>query len=415
VRGNEMSRNAKFPLRVCRVVTVPQTYAALLTEQLQLITQKGMDLTIVSAPGPELTAVGTLVGAKPIAIPMRRVPAPASDLRSLWNLTQVFRKGRFDIVHSSTPKAGLLSALAGTLARVPVRMHTFTGQPWVELRGMKRQIARQCDRITAGLSTHCYADSFSQRDFLIRQGLVAPAKISVPANGSISGVNLERFSRRAWRDSAACLLRTKLGIPEESIVVVFLGRVTRDKGILELTLAHQRLCRRHDSLHTVLVGPLEPDRDPLPADVLSVLHSSKRIHCVGFTANPERYLALADIFCLPSYREGFGTVAIEAAAMGLPAVVSRTVGLVDAVEEDVTGLFVPAKNAEALASCLERLILSPELRAQLGRAGQARAESLFSSEQVNGAVVNEYFRVAPSASRQGSTAIQRDCHALNLD
>ena len=409
-----MSRNAKFRLRVCRVVTVPQTYAALLTEQLQLITQKGIDLTIVSAPGPELTAVGISVGANPIAIPMRRVPAPASDLRSLWSLTQLLRKNRFDIVHSSTPKAGLLSVLAGTMARVPVRMHTFTGQPWVELRGMKRQIVRQCDFITAGLSNHCYADSFSQRDFLIRQGLVAPAKISVPANGSISGVNLERFSRRAWRDSAARLLRTKLGISEESIVVVFLGRVTRDKGVVELAQAHQKLCSRHDSLHTVLVGPLEPDRDPLPADVLSVLHSSKRIHCVGFTANPERYLALADIFCLPSYREGFGTVAIEASAMGLPAVVSRIVGLVDAVEDGVTGLFVPPKNVEALASCLERLILSPELRAQLGRAGQTRAESLFSSERVNTAVVNEYFRVAPFASWRSSAALQRDCPAFDL-
>lgn len=407
-----MSRNAK--LKVCRVVTVPQTYTALLTEQLQLITQKGIDLTIVSAPGPELTAAGTSVGANPIAIPMRRVPAPASDLRSLWSLTKLLRKSRFDIVHSSTPKAGLLSALAGTMARVPVRMHTFTGQPWVALRGMKRQVARQCDRITAALSNHCYADSFSQRDFLIRQGLVAPAKISVPANGSISGVNLERFSRRAWRDSAARLLRTKLGIPEESIVVLFLGRVTRDKGVVELIQAHQKLCSRHDCLHTVLVGPLEPDRDPLPADVLSVLRGSKRIHCVGFTANPERYLALADIFCLPSYREGFGTVAIEAAAMGLPAVISRIVGLVDAVEDGVTGLFVPPRNVEALASCLERLVLSPELRAQLGRAGQTRAESLFSSERVNTAVVNEYFRVAPFASWRSSAALQRDWHVFDL-
>lgn len=381
-------------LRLCRIATVPWAFHTLLREQLRCIVASGLELTLVSSPGPELTSVAADVGATAVAIPMERAPAPGPDLRSLYRLERFFAHHRFDLVHSTSPKAGLLTALAATLARIPVRLHTFTGQPWVELHGLKRQIPRNCDRLTAALSTQVYADSPSQRDFLVAEGLVAAEKISVVGPGSIAGVELNRFSRAAWDNDAVQKTRQELGIPRDATVIIFVGRVTRDKGVVELVSAFRDLAPADPALHLVLVGPLEPERDPLPATVLDLMRCHDRIRVTGFSAEPEKFLAAADIFCLPSYREGFGTVALEAAALGLPTVVTRIVGLVDAVESDVTGLTVPPKDAVALAAALRTLAASPARRAALGEAGRQRVHRLFDAGSINRGVVAEYFRLA---------------------
>jgi glycosyltransferase involved in cell wall biosynthesis len=382
------------PLRLCRIATVPWTFQTMLREQLRYIASEGMELTLVSSPGPELHAVASEAGAAAAEIAMRREPAPGSDLRSLFRLTNFLRRNRFDIVHSSSPKAGLMTALAGAFTRVPVRLHTFTGQPWVELAGLRRRIPRECDRITARWMTHTHADSPSQRDFLIAEGLVAPERITVVGAGSIAGVDLKRFSLEALGEGASARTRSEMGIPEGVPVIIFLGRVTRQKGVVELVEAFTIVSRACNDVHLVLVGPLEPERDPLPAATLRALAQTPRIHAVGFSAAPEKYLAAADIFCLPSYREGFGSVSVEAAALRLPAVVTRVTGLVDAVVDGVTGLIVPPKDVEALARALKTLLASKELRSSLGNAGRERVVRNFDSCLINEALVSEYRRLA---------------------
>jgi glycosyltransferase involved in cell wall biosynthesis len=381
-------------LRLCRIATVPWTFHTMLRDQLRHIVSDGIDLTLMSSPGPELRAVASEAGAASVEMAMRREPAPASDLLSLFRLTNFLRRNRFDIVHSSSPKAGLLTALAGAFTRVPVRLHTFTGQPWVELSGLRRRIPRECDRITARWMTHTHADSPSQRDFLISEGLVAPDRISVVGAGSIAGVDLTRFSPEALGGGAAARTRCELGIPEGAPVIIFVGRVTRQKGIVELVEAFTILSRACADLHLVLVGPLEPERDPLPPATLDTLAQTPRIHAVGFSAVPEKYLAAADIFCLPSYREGFGSVAVEAAALRLPSVVTRVTGLVDAVVDGVTGLIVPPKDVESLAGALKTLLASKDLRSSLGNAGRERVVRNFDSCLINRALVSEYRRLA---------------------
>ena len=384
-------------LRLCRIVTVPQTHQLILSEQLRCITAHGIELTLLSSPGPELHCVARAAGAQAVGIAMTRQPAPLSDLLSLLKLTHFLGHNRFDIVHSSTPKAGLLTALAGVLARVPSRVHTFTGQPWVELAGLKRRIPRECDRITAKLATQCYADSSSQRDFLVAEGLVVPGKIAVIGAGSISGVDLHRFSLTTWGGDTARQTRRELGIPSDALVVVFVGRVTKDKGIVELLGAFELVAKSNPAVHLLLVGPFEPERDPLPAETLERLKSHPRVHGVGFHDTPEKFLAAADIFCLPSYREGFPNVVIQAAAMELPAVVTRAAGLIDTVVEGLTGLFVPPKNVEMLAQALRSLLASKELRHSLGQAARQRVGRSFDARVVNEAVVGEYFRLAHRA------------------
>ena len=381
-------------LKLCRVVTVPQTFQTLLLEQLRCIVAHDIELTLVSSPGPELNGLAREVGARALGISMERQPAPLADLCSLFKAVRLLSQNRFDIVHSSTPKAGFITALAGILARVPVRVHTFTGQPWVELAGLKRRIAKECDRITAKLATQCYADSPSQRDFLIAEGFMAPGKIAVIGAGSISGVDLQRFSLATWGGNTARQTRRELGIPSEALVVVFVGRVTKDKGIVELMAAFEILAGANPTVHLLLVGPFEPERDPLPAETLEQIKNHPRVHRVGFSATPEKFLAAADIFCLPSYREGFGSVVVEAAAMELPAVVARVTGLVDAIVEGVTGLIVPPKNVECLAEALRVLTASKELRQSLGQAARQRVVRSFDARVINEAVVAEYFRLA---------------------
>lgn len=378
-------------MRLCRVVTVPLTFATLLRGQLGVIASNDVDLTIISSPGEDLDSIAReyCLHAHPIA--MTRGISPLRDILSLVALVKFFLLHRFDIVHSSTPKAGFLTALAAWLTRVPIRLHTYTGQVWVEMSGFPRLLARLSDQIIARFATHCYADSFSQRAFLIEEGIVAARKISVVGHGSISGVDLHRFSPDKWTADRSSV-RKQLGIGIDSSVIVFVGRVTRDKGIVELVTAFTRLHSLTEPVDLVLVGPYEPERDPIPGATLEKIDHHPHIHAVGFTHEPERYLSIADLFCLPSFREGFGSVVIEAAAMGIPAVVTSIVGAKDTVLDGKTGLLVPVRDEEALGEALSRLLSDSGLRRRMGRAARQRAIEQFDAMYVNQAVVNEYSR-----------------------
>lgn len=379
-------------LRLCRLATIPFTFITLLPAQLRIIIDSGIDLTLVSSSGDDLDSILRDLLVRGAAIPMARQPSPLQDLRSLIILTKFFRREKFDIVHSSTLKAGLLTALAGWFANIPIRIHTYTGQIWVEMEGPMRFLMRGIDCLIGALNTHTYADSFSQRELLIREKIIAPNKIRVIANGSLSGVDLKRFDPKRLAPYRADI-RRQLGAADSAVVIVFVGRVTRDKGVVELIDAFENLRHSYHDLHLILVGPFEVERDPLPPRTIQMLSGGVNIHSVGFTPQPELYLASADIFCLPSYREGFGSAAIEAGAMNLPVVATTVTGLVDAIVDGETGLLVPPKNVEALTHALDALAASPEMRQRMGRAARTRAIDLFDANTVNRAVVNEYFKL----------------------
>jgi glycosyltransferase involved in cell wall biosynthesis len=380
------------PVRLCRIATVPVHITMLLRQQIRDIIQEGFDVTVVSSPGPLLDEIAASLGIRCYPIPMMRSPHPGRDLISLNRLIGFLRVEQFDIVHSSTPKAGLLAALAGSLMRVPVCIHTFTGQPWVERSGIVRWAGRESDRLIARLDTHTYADSDSQRNFLIAEGLVKANKISVLGGGSISGVDLQRFDPVS-KPTKRKAIRKQLDILETSLVIVFVGRVTKDKGIVELIASMRDLWKHYDDLHLLLVGQFEPERDPLPQETLDEIAANPKIHSMGFVYDPENYMAAADIFCLPSYREGFGGVVIEAGAMNLPTVATRITGLVDAVVEDETGILIPPKNVPALVEALLMLIRSPDLRQQMGATAFRRSHTYFDASVINKMVVDEYYRL----------------------
>lgn len=379
-------------IRLCRIATVPLFFRTLLHRQLADVAAAGIELTLVASPGEEWDFIRRTIPARVRTLAIAREPAPLRDAVSLAALTRFFHRERFDIVHSTSPKGGLLACLAGLATRVPVRLHTFTGQPWVALKGPVREMVRQADRLTARLTTTCYADSGSQRDFLVAEKIVDPRRIRVLGDGSIAGVDLDRYSVEhapAWRSA----IREELGIPEAAIVIVFVGRVTRDKGIAELVEAFQRVGEQHAMLHLLLVGPVELGTGQLPPETVQAMNADPRIRRAGFQGQPEMFLAAADIFCLPSYREGFGTAAIEAAAMGLPVVATRIAGLVDAVVDGETGILVPPKDVAATARALDTLARNAGDRRRMGQAGLARARARFDARRINMLVIEEYFRL----------------------
>jgi glycosyltransferase involved in cell wall biosynthesis len=358
------------------------------------LAEAGIDVTLIASPDAEFERLaGDLPQVRCIPLRMERAPAPLRDLKSLFQLIRLLREGNFDVVHSTGPKGGLLAALAARAAGAPLRLHTYTGQVWAALDGPVRWMTRESDRVVARLSTHLYADSHSQREFLIAEGLVPAAKIKVLGAGSVSGVDLDRFSF-AHKGKIAARTRDALGIPLSAVVISFVGRLTRDKGVGELVSAFDQLAGEFPDAHLMLVGPQEPQRDPLPATTLAAMAANPRIHALGYRPDPETYLAASDVFCLPSHREGFGSAAIEAAALGLPTVGTRITGLTDAVADGVTGILGPAKDTAALAAALRRLLSDPPLRQRMGAAALDRVRQHFDGRFLSRLQVEEYRRLA---------------------
>jgi glycosyltransferase involved in cell wall biosynthesis len=350
--------------------------------------QEHYDLTVVvntknAALLRELGVVGTL---KPLAI--ERSVSVRRDLQALLSLTWLMRASRFDLVQSMTPKAGLLAMVASWLARTPARVHTFTGQVWATRRGLSRMVFRGLDRVVARCATFTLADSPSQRAFLIREGVVPAAKVFVLGSGSVSGVDPTRFRPDpALRRS----VRERLAIGLHEVVLLFVGRLTRDKGVLDLARAFAALADDLPDVRLVLVGPDEQQMRPAMCAVCR--RHLARMHFIEFTAAPEEVMAAADVICLPSFREGFGSVLIEAASVGVPAVASRIYGIVDAVVDHTTGLLHEPGDVAGLLAHLRRLARDPALRRALGDAARARVVREFPERRLVSAQLEVYARL----------------------
>jgi glycosyltransferase involved in cell wall biosynthesis len=373
-------------MRVCFVITNTFALNAFLASPIDGLAAAGWEITVALNTADGEIAESIRRHAEVVDLGMRREISPIADLPVLARLWRLMRARRFDVVHSITPKAGALAMTASLLARVPVRMHTFTGQVWVTRQGLMRRFLQCMESYVAGCATHVLADSPSQREFMVSHGIVPADKLEVLAEGSICGVDIQRFRPRP---DVRVARRRKLGIPEDAIVLLYVGRLHPDKGLGELGCAFERLAARNPRVHLLLVGP---DESGLAHVHDGVVHARSRVHAVGRTTEPELYMAAADVFCLPSYREGFGMSLLEAAACGVPAVASRIYGITDAVQENVTGLLVPPRDADALAEALERIIQDAPLRARLGAAARERAARLFAKDVLQQAWLGLYER-----------------------
>jgi glycosyltransferase involved in cell wall biosynthesis len=305
--------------------------------------------------------------AEIVNFPIQRKISLISDVFSIFRLFSYFLTRRFDLVWSVAPKAGLLANLVAYTARVPLRLFVFQGEVWASKRGLMRNVLKLCDWVVSKTATHLLAVSEGERKFLINEGIVSISNISVLGSGSICGVDCLKFKPNS---ATRQVMRAGLGISDTSSVCVFLGRIKRDKGVFDLVQAFLK-ARRHgfDRLCLLFVGP---DEECLEAELKDLAGPHARdLHFVAFTKTPQNYLVASDIFCLPSYREGFPISVLEAGASGLPIFGTRIYGVSDAVIDGVTGKLFEAGDVDGLSELIMDSLIRPELYKAMGNEARA--------------------------------------------
>ncbi len=376
--------------KLCIVSTVPVALKVFMREHIMRLSESLSITLVCSGDTSELERIFSGVDVRSISINIERKISFPSDLCSLAKLRQFFLKENFDAVHSLMPKSGLLAMVAARLVGVPVRVHIYTGQVWSTSTGIKRIILKSMDQLLAICATRLMADSPSQRDFLVAEKVVSRDKITVLGLGSISGVDSSRFKPDG---TARIQIRAQLNIPDDAVVFLFMARVTQAKGAVDMVQAFRHLSDSAPKAHLLMVGP---DEEALESQLELLLTDIKpRYHRVGFTDSPEKFMAAADVFCLPSYREGFSLATIQAAGAGLPAVASRIYGLTDAVDEGNTGLMHAPGDIQAISSCMLRLYQDKKYREQLADTANQRAHSTFSQDYIVGEMVKFYDDLLP--------------------
>jgi glycosyltransferase involved in cell wall biosynthesis len=373
------------PRRMCVLAATPLTIHFFLRPHLRELARH-FEVTLACNPRSDAYLPPLGLPVRELALPIERKIAPWRDLRALVALCRLFAHERFDIVISVVPKAGLLGMLAAFLLRVPRRVHIFQGEVWASRRGPMRWLLKRLDGLTARLATQVLAVSESERAFLEREGVAPVGKVQVLGAGSICGVDTARF---VPDEKARARVRAELGITEPAVLCIFLGRLTEDKGVLELAHAFAQSATTQPALWLLLVGP---DEDGMQARLRALVppELASRMLIRLFANEPQQMLAAADFLCLPSYREGFGMVILEAAAVGIPAIGSHIYGITDAIEDGRTGLLVPARDTAALAAAISRWCEQPQERQSFGVAAQARVMTLFEQKNVVEVYVN-YF------------------------
>lgn len=371
---------------ICFVATTPFAVNAFLLTHLQTLADHwSVTLCVNRALYPLSDRIDPRI--RVIDLPIARSISLLNDLRALLSLIAHFRAERYAAVHSMTPKAGLLAMLAARLTGIRIRHHTFTGQVWATRRGLSRALLKLFDQIIVYAASQVFADSPSQCRFLEAERVVGPGGISVLGPGSIAGVDVERFRPD---EVIRRRLRQEQKTGDDACVFLFVGRLTKDKGIFDLAQAIAVVAKIDPRVELWLVGPDEERLwERLKHDTTA---NGARLRWLGQTPRPEDYMATADVLVLPSYREGFGSVVIEAAACGIPTIAYRVDGVIDAVVDGQTGLLVAAGDVNALATAMLDLSRNTARRHQLGQTARRRAVTTFSGEAVTAEWMDFYRR-----------------------
>lgn len=373
--------------KICFVVAAPTSADGFLTEQIAML-RKEYDVYL-AANGDYGNEWRNVDINDFYSFPIMRNISLWHDLKALWVLIKYFRKMKFDATHSITPKAGLICSLAAFLTGIKHRSHTFTGQVWATRKGFMRFFLKTLDKLTACLDNHIFVDGEGQRQFIIKEGVVSEKKSCVLANGSIGGVVVDRF---VPSEDIRKQKRTELGIGNEKIIYVFLGRLNTDKGCYELLEAFNGLVTQCKNAYLLMFGHVEEEVVSHFSDYGN-LKENENVKFGGFTKEPYNILKASDVFVLPTHREGFGVSVIEASCAGLPVITSNVYGVVDASINGVTGIQCPVNNPEAFQAAMKKLYEDDVLRKKMGENGRQRILREFRSDIVANAWLDFYHKI----------------------
>ncbi|MDY3547630.1 glycosyltransferase family 4 protein [Riemerella anatipestifer] len=372
--------------KLIRLSTIPLSMNVLLKGQLAFL-NKSFEVIAVSGGGKDLSEVKEREGVRGIELKMERKISPIRDLLSLIKLYFLFLKEKPEIVHSITPKAGLLSMLAAKFAGVPIRIHTFTGLIFPSKTGMLQKILILMDRLLCWAATNIYPEGQGVKNDLIKYK-ITQKPLNVIANGNVNGIDIAHFSPQQVSEEVKQQLKQDLNIQDTDFVFVFVGRLVGDKGINELVAAFKQFDVENTKL--LLVGAEERNLDPLKEDTIYEIENNKNIIAVGYQADVRPYFAIADALVFPSYREGFPNVVMQAGAMGLPSIVSDINGCNEIIVNNKNGVIVPVKNVGSLGQVMQSIVENNDIYLQLKENSREMVVGRYQQKVVWETLLQEY-------------------------
>ncbi|OYQ32118.1 glycosyltransferase family 1 protein [Flavobacterium cyanobacteriorum] len=378
--------------KLIRITTVPISMNILLKGQLKFMNEHFDVIGVTGRDEKHFDEVTLREGVRMHAIDMKRTISPLNDLLTLFKLYRFIKNEKPYIVHTHTPKAGLLGMLAAKFAGVPVKMHTVAGMPLLGTKGLKRILLNNIEKITYLCADKIYPNSKGLKDIIIKHKFCRPDKLKIIANGSSNGINTEFFSTDYTGDKIQLKqdLKHELGIKPADIVYTFVGRLCTEKGINELIGAFTKLLCSYNNVKLLLVGPFEKENGVLGQETIKQIQNVPGILAVGRHDDIRPYLLCSDIFVFPSYREGFPNVVLQAGAMGLPCIVTDINGCNEIITDGHNGLIIPVKDSGALYMALEKLYTDSALREKLSVNARQSVKSKFSQENVWQELLKEY-------------------------
>ena len=386
-------------IKLIRITTLPISMDILLRNQLRFMKEYFDVVGICSRDEKHFPEVIQREGVRMIDIKLTRNFSPLSDLIALWRMILVFVREKPQVVHSHTPKAGLIAMLAARLVSVPVRLHTLAGLPLSEANGFNKYILRAVEKITGYCAHKVYPNSYGLKQIVIDRKLYSSSKLKVIGNGSSNGIDLDYFSSSNFNSPSNYRqdFRTTLGISEDDTVFCFIGRIVNDKGIKELIGSFQRLFDANvqntatDSrVILLLVGPMGIGKDSIGKDLERIIQTHSAIKYVGRHDDIRPYLFISDIFVFPSYREGFPNVVMQAGAMDLPCIVTDINGCNEIITEGENGLIVGPKDTDSLSQAMQLLLDNTTLRVSMASCARKIIAERYNQKDFLAALLKEY-------------------------
>ena len=372
-----------------RITTVPLSLEKLISGQLHFMSSF-YNVIAVSSDKERLERYGESEKVAVFPLEMTRKITPLRDVFAVLKLYFFLKKTKPFIVHTHTPKAGIVGMLASKLAGIPHRLHTVAGMPLLEQAGFKRMVLNFVEKLTYSCATKVYPNSFKLRDVIIKNEYCPPTKLKVLANGSSNGIDTSYFDATHFSEDQKSSLKQYLGIKSSDFVFIFVGRIVSDKGINELISAFSEIQEYKMDLKLLLVGPYEQELDPLKEETLNQINANKSIFSVGYQDEVRSYFAISDCLVFPSYREGFPNVVMQAGAMGLPSIVSDINGCNEIIEDTKNGYIIPVRDKEAVKETLIRILENQEEYSKMQQNAREMIVSRFDQKIMWESILQEY-------------------------